>query len=298
MLTQEVTSHFVSAQDGLRLHVRDFGADEVGRLPVVCLPGLSRTAADFDVLAQALSDAATASPRRVLALDYRGRGLSDWDADSRNYDLRVESNDITSVLAALGVDRAVFIGTSRGGLHTMLLSALRPSLLAGAVLNDIGPVIAPEGLGRIKGYIGKVRPPADWTAAVAALRAIAGGHFTGLDESEWLAYARLTFQEKDGVIAGRYDPGLMDNLKQLDLAAIPELWPQFDGLQHIPLLVIRGANSDLLTPETADAMVRRHPRATLVTVAGQGHAPLLMDAPTIRHIADFVRLCDVVPSPA
>jgi pimeloyl-ACP methyl ester carboxylesterase len=259
---------------------------------VVCLPGLSRTVEDFDILATALSDGSRTAARRVVALDYRGRGLSDWDPDPRNYDLRVESSDITTVLTALGIARAIFVGTSRGGLHVMMLGALRPAFLAGAVLNDIGPVIAAEGLSRIKGYIGKLPQPKSWDEAVLALKQIAGGHFTGLDAQAWEAYARLTFQEKDGVIGARYDPGLMENLKLLDLDAIPELWPQFEGLQHIPLQIIRGANSDLLSATTADEMVRRHPNCDLVVVPGQGHAPLLMDDPTIDNIVAFVTRCD------
>lgn len=285
-------SRFVTAGDGLRLHVRDFGHAITDRLPVVCLPGLSRTADDFTILATALSDGRRTKPRRVLALDYRGRGLSDWDRDSRNYDLQVESGDITTVLTAFGVDRAIFVGTSRGGLHTMLLGAMRPAMIAGAVLNDIGPVIAAEGLLRIKGYIGKLPQPADWPEAVAVLKRIGGAHFTSLDDETWDAYARLTFKDDNGVLGARYDPGLMDNLELLDLDAIPELWPQFDGLQYVPLLVIRGENSDLLSRETADAMVARHPAAELVTVPGQGHAPLLLDEPTIGTIAAFTTRCD------
>lgn len=286
------TSRFVTAQDGLRLHARDFGESLSGALPVVCLPGLSRTADDFTVLATALSDGRGTKPRRVLALDYRGRGLSEWDPDSRNYDLRVESADVATVLTALGVDRAIFVGTSRGGLHTMLLGALRPAMIAGAVLNDIGPVIAAEGLLRIKGYVGKLPQPANWPEAVAVLKRIGGAHFTSLDDEAWDAYARLTFKDDSGVLGARYDPGLMDNLKLLDLDAIPELWPQFDGLQYVPLLVIRGENSDLLSRETANAMAARHPDAELVTVPGQGHAPLLLDEPTIGTIAAFTTRCD------
>ena len=285
------TSRYVTAQDGLRLHLLDFGDIRDDEMPVVCLPGLSRTAEDFTVLATVLSSGDRGPARRVVALDYRGRGLSDWDPDTRNYDLRVESGDIASVLTALGVSRAIFVGTSRGGLHTMLLSALRPALVGGAVLNDIGPVIAAEGLLRIKGYIGKLPQPTDWAGAVAILKRIGGAHFTGLTDEEWHSYAMLTFREKEGRLMSRYDPGLMDNLKLLDLGAIPELWPQFDGLQHVPLLVIRGENSDLLSVETAEAMVARHPDAELLTVPGQGHAPLLLDTPTIDRIAAFVARC-------
>lgn len=287
------TSRFVTAQDGLRLHARDYGDAASSLLPVVCLPGLSRPAEDFDLLARAIAR----QGRRVLALDYRGRGLSAWDPNPKNYDLRVESNDIADVLTALGVTRAVFVGTSRGGLHIMLLGALRPAFLAGAVLNDIGPVIAPEGLRRIKGYIGKAPPLTDWADAVRAMKLIADGRFTGLSEEDWIAYARLTFEERGGGIVSRYDPGLMVGLAALDLDNVPELWPQFDGLAHLPLMVVRGANSDLLGADTVAAMLDRHPGAELVEVAGQGHAPLLRDAPTIARIAAFVKGCDALAEP-
>ena len=286
-MTADPESRFVEVRDGLRLHARDYGDPASPLLPVVCLPGLSRTAEDFDRLARVLA----ADGRRVLALDYRGRGLSAWDPDPKNYDLQVESNDIADVLTALGVSRAVFVGTSRGGLHIMLLGALRPAFLAGVVINDIGPVIERAGLDRIKGYIGKAPPLRSWDDARAAMERIADGRFTGLDAAEWDAYARLTFQEKDGILAGRYDPGLLINLAAMDLDKIPELWPQFDGLAHLPLMVVRGANSDLFSSETAAAMLARHPGAELVTVPGQGHAPLLRDEATIERIAAFVERC-------
>src|SRR5262252_9532344 len=146
-------SLFVSAQDGLRLHVRAHGARTSRALPVVCLPGLARTAADFDTLAVAL---ASDRERRVLALDYRGRGKSDYDRKPANYNLQVELADVLSVLTALGIGRAAFVGTSRGGILTMLLAVARPAGLAGCVLNYIGPVIDLEGLIRIKGYVGKL----------------------------------------------------------------------------------------------------------------------------------------------
>ena len=289
----EGVSRFVTAQDGLRLHVREFAAGTTS-LPVVCLPGLARTAADFDWLATALSSGEHRPARRVVALDYRGRGLSDWDPNPRNYDFPIESADIATVLTAVEIGRAIFVGTSRGGLHTMLLSALRPALLAGAVINDIGPVIAVEGLRRIQGYVGKLPQPTDWAGAVEVIKQLGSTQFTAVTDDDWLRYAQLTFKEENGRFVARYDPGLMHNLQRLDLAALPELWPQFDGLQHVPVLVIRGGNSDLLTADTAAAMVERHPDAALFTVPGQGHAPLLMDDLTIDRITVFATHCDEV----
>lgn len=285
----DFASRTVEAPDGLQLHARDYGRTDPDAPTVLCLPGLARTAADFGPLARHLI--ACDPGRRVVALDYRGRGLSARDPDPARYDLPVESGDILAVLDALGVTEAVLVGTSRGGLHTMMLAAVRPALIRGAVLNDIGPVIEPAGLARIRGYIGKLPQPASWDEAVALLRGLAGAQFTGLRDADWLAYAETTFETRDGVFRTRYDPALMDNLAKLDLDAVPTLWPQFEALGAVPVLVIRGANSDLLSPATAAAMVARLPDCTLLTVPGQGHAPLLTDTPTTEAVERFVDRC-------
>ncbi len=282
-------SRSIETSDGLRLYARDYGSQEPGAPVVLCLPGLARTSADFDPLALHL--VASDPERRVLAIDYRGRGLSDRDPNPENYDLPVECDDILAVTDALGIDAAVLIGTSRGGLHTMMLAAVRPSLLRGALLNDIGPVIEADGLLRIRSYIGKLPQPSSWDEAVKLLRTIAGGQFTGLSEADWLAYAETTFEVRDGVFLPRYDPALMHNLSKLDLNAVPTLWPQFMALKAVPVLVVRGENSDLLSVETATEMTRQHPDCVLVTVPGQGHAPLLNDSATMAAIDQFVARC-------
>jgi pimeloyl-ACP methyl ester carboxylesterase len=274
---------FVQSADGLRLHARDYGGGE--GLPVICLPGLRRRAADFDALAQALAGAG----RRVLALDYRGRGGSDRDSDWQHYSLPVESGDIQQVLAACGVDRAVFVGTSRGGLHIMLLAAFRPGLVAAAVLNDIGPVIEPEGLAHIRAYLGKVPPLASLADAVAALQATMADDFTGLTDADWAAYARLTFRQPDGSFGPNYDLALAHTMDDVDLdQPLPTLWPQFEALAGAPLLVVRGANSRLFSAATCAEMARRHPGCETFVVAGQGHPPLLLDRPSIARLCSFV----------
>jgi pimeloyl-ACP methyl ester carboxylesterase len=285
----DVQSRFLSGPDGLKLHLRDYGPRDSAALPVVCLPGLARTAEDFAVLARAIAGGQAGGPRRVVALDYRGRGLSARDPDWRNYDLGVESADIQSLLAAVEIPEAIFVGTSRGGLHCMLLAAFRPTLLRAVVMNDIGPVLEPRGLARIRGYVGKLPRPKSWAGAVAMFQQVSGTHFTALSEADWMAYARLTLQETDGQLVPRYDPMLMKILERMDLEApLPDLWPQFEALSHLPLLVIRGANSDLLSNATLADMLKRHPGAQSLIVPGQGHAPLLHDAPTITRICNFL----------
>ena len=156
---------FVSAADGLHLYALDYGPQAGGALPVICLPGLARTSEDFHDLAEALSGDPV-HPRRVLSLDYRGRGRSEWDKDWHNYDIKVELNDTLQVLTAAGIERAIFIGTSRGGLITMALSAVSPELIAGAILNDVGPILETNGLMRIRSYVGKLPLPRTMSKAV------------------------------------------------------------------------------------------------------------------------------------
>lgn len=287
-------SRFYTSADGLTLHARDYGPADSRALPVVCLPGLARTAADFDVLARRLAAGGPAAPaRRVLALDYRGRGLSDWDPDWHHYDIAVEHGDILAVLAGAGIESAAFVGTSRGGLHVMVLATQKPALLRAAVLNDIGPVVENEGLRRISGYVGKLPQPASWAEAAALFRSMNGARFPALSEADWDAYAHLTLQEKDGRLVARYDPALMKTFEGVDLDKPgPTLWPQFDALAPIPLLVIRGANSDLLSQATFEEMARRHEGAEALLVPGQGHAPLLLDAPTVSQIVGFIARAD------
>ena len=287
MTTPTPISRFFTSKDGLRLHMKDWGAASPA-LPVVCLPGLSRTAADFDTLAARLC-----ATRRVVALDYRGRGLSDRDPDWKHYDLFVENIDILTVLEAEGIEAAIFVGTSRGGLHTMLMTGTRPKALRAVVLNDIGPVLDVEGLRRIQSYVGKLPRPSSWAGAVEIAKGIMGAHFTGLGEADWEAYARQTFEETEAGFAPRYDAAIMKAFAQMDLdKPIPALWPQFDALAPVPVLAIRGENSDLLSPQTLAEMARRHPHFEAMTVPGQGHAPLLRDEPTLARIEAFIARVD------
>ena len=285
----QVNEIFVSAMDGLRLHVREWPCPSSDAVPLVCLPGLARTAGDFDTIAAAIATGRGCEPRRVVALDYRGRGLSDRDKDWKNYDIFVENKDILTTLDAVGIEEAAFLGTSRGGLHIMVLAATRPGILRRAIFNDIGPVIEAKGLARIRGYVGKLPAPKSWDDAVDLCRGIMSAQFTGLSEDDWMAYAKLTFEEEKGAFVPRYDPRLTRQLELLDLdVPLPQLWPQYAGLQHVPLLAIRGENSDLLSPETLKQMAEKHPACQTYVVPGQGHAPLLLDEASIARVAAFL----------
>ncbi len=284
------TSRFVTAQDGLKLHLRDYGSAARGRLPVVCLPGLSRNSADFHLLAMTL---AGHGERRVVALDYRGRGRSDYDPNPANYTPAVETGDVISVLTALGIQRAVFVATSRGGILTMLLAALRPAVIAGAVLNDIGAVIEPAGLLRIKGYVGKLPKPESFEQAAEGMRALFAAQFPTLTAQDWLVEAKRSFKQVEGGLELTYDRALTRALDGVPPdGVLPPMWNQFDALGNIPLLVIRGGNSDILSGATVEAIRRRRPDLQFLEVPDQGHPPSLTDTESISRIAAFVAFCE------
>lgn len=286
------TSRFVSAPDGLRLHVRMYGAR--GRvLPIVCLPGLTRNGADFHELATALTRDA-AQPRLVITIDSRGRGRSGYDPNPENYSFPVELADVIAATTALEIGPAVFLGTSRGGILTMLLGAARPGAIAGVILNDIGPVIDPKGLVRIKGYAGKLPEPRSYEEGAEILRRLGDAQFPGLSTESWLTQARQVWRRENGKPVLSYDPNISKTLEGVDLERpLPPLWTQFDSLARVPLMVVHGGNSDLLSAATVDAMRERRLDIDVLEVPNQGHAPLLVEPGVIARIAAFVTLCDV-----
>ncbi len=260
-----------SARDGLKLRGRIYGGN-CGSTPVLCLPGLTRNSADFHQLATHLS--AGTAQRLVYTLDFRGRGMSDWDPDWHRYNPFIETDDVLAVVDGAGLDKVHIIGTSRGGIIIHVLAAVRPSILGSVVLNDIGPVIDGTGLVRIRHYLQSSNPLTGWKSAAEMLKAASSGQFSAWDDDEWLRQARLIFLEKGGKLIGNFDPGVAKTVTNFDLdQPIPELWPQFRGLAKVPLMAIRGDNSDLFSADTLAQMRAQRPDMAVINVPGQGHAP-------------------------
>ena len=282
---------FFTVRDGLRLYARRYpAAHPARRRPVLCLAGLTRNSRDFHRMACALANDPQA-PRDVYTLDTRGRGLSEHDTDWKNYNVPNETQDVIDFMTMAELAEAGIIGTSRGGLIALVLAALQPSRIGAVVLNDIGPVVETQGLMRIAGYVGRTPVPKSWGDAAKTVRALTQRDFPNLSDADAEAFARQLFNEKNGRPIAGYDAKLAKCLSVLD-GPMPQLWPQFAALKRVPVMVVRGANSDLLSEATVETMRKVHPALTSITVPNEGHAPLLWDQPTIGAIARFFTSTD------
>lgn len=269
------------SSDGLRLAYRDTGPRWGGRPPLLCLAGLTRSGTDFDWLLPHLPD-----DLRVIRPDYRGRGASAHDPDPARYTIAVEAADVVALLDHLGLGRVAVLGTSRGGLIAMALAATHRDRLAGVMLNDIGPEIAPEGLARIRDYLG--RPPqARSIAELLEVWPALNPGFRGVPRARWEEQLRRQFRETAEGLALSYDPALRAALPASG-AEPPSLWPLFDALDGLPLGAIRGANSDLLTPDTLAEMRRRRPDMIVAEVPDRAHVPFLDEPEALAAIAAFL----------
>ncbi len=273
--------------DGLTLHFRDYPADpalgHADRPPLLCMHGLTRNARDFAPLAQHL-----AGKWRLIVPEMRGRGMSEYAKDSMTYNPLTYVADVEVLLAQEGITRFIAVGTSLGGLMTMLLAAKDTTRLAGAILNDIGPDINREGIERIRQYVGQGRSYPSWMHAARALQEVHGAAHPAFGIEQWLEMAkRGMVLQPNGRIGLDYDMNIAEPFQHDDGAAPPDLWPAFDALRDVPLLVLRGELSDLLAPATLAEMQRRHPDAEVVTVPDVGHAPTL-DEPASRAAIDRV----------
>lgn len=285
------TDFFWTSPEGLPLHARDYApTPETGKLPVICIHGLTRNARDFEDLAPRIA----AAGRRVLAVDVRGRGLSARDPNPMNYHPGTYADDIVSLLRASGIEKAVFVGTSMGGLITMVLASIQPQAIAAAVLNDVGPELSPVGLGRIAGYTGMAPRFETWAEAVAYAEAINAAAFPAYTAEDWDVFARRLFDEQDGGFVLAYDPDISAPIKAAAQAAAqtaaktqaeggqalapPDMYPLFRALaKDRPLLLVRGGISDLIDAAIAERMRAAAPHMAYAEVPGVGHAPMLTE---------------------
>jgi pimeloyl-ACP methyl ester carboxylesterase len=275
------------SQDGLTLSGRQwFPARDTGHPTVLCIPGLSRNTRDFNMIADFLQQ----KDYHVIALDYRGRGDSDWDPEWQNYALPIEGHDIDDAISHLGITRFAVLGTSRGGMHAMAMThRYGPDRMIGVILNDIGPHLEMKSIHRIAASIGKVMEFGDFDALANHLTHMLSTQFSELGRKDWLKLAGQLASRKGEKVVLDYDPKLAHAFGFLDEGTpMPDLWHLFEGLEKIPLLIIHGALSDLLSEETCKKMLERHPDARLLTVPDQGHAPLLWDMETKVGIGEFL----------
>ncbi|MEQ6248747.1 alpha/beta hydrolase [Sulfitobacter sp. HNIBRBA3233] len=266
-----------TTSDGLDLYYEDDKADGI---PILCLAGLTRTTEDFDYVTPHLAGC------RVIKMDYRGRGQSDFDPDWKNYILPVECRDVLELLAHLDLDKVAILGTSRGGLNAMGLAAGAKDRLLGVALNDVGPVIEPGFVAFLKEYIG--RNPASRTIeeAAAAMRHVFVG-FDDVPDERWLAEARKQYRQTDAGLEITYDPHLRDATLAMADQEI-DLWPYFDALDGLPLALIWGENSALLAEGTVKLMQDRHPDMITARVPGRGHVPFLDEPQAVAALHDWI----------
>ncbi len=280
------------SRDGLVLAGRDYApARPTDRRPIVCLPGLTRNARDFEpALARLVAGSATSPARRCLTFDFRGRGASQYDPDASHYTPLTELGDTLDALDRLDVATFTAFGTSRGGIVTMLSGLVAPGRVAAAVLNDIGAVIELAGLLRIKGYVGRPLPSdIGWSELVAAIAHVNRDEFPRLDTAGFERFARRLFRDEGGRPAMDYDPAIARTLDAVTPETpMPDLWAAFDSLADVPTLLVRGGLSDLLTRDTVAAMAARHPLLSVHEVPDEGHAPLFDDAASLDALVAFL----------
>ena len=253
--------------------------------------GLTRNLLDFSDLANHLSQ------YRVLSVDQRGRGKSNWDPDLANYTPTVQAGDMLALLDQLKIKRVVLIGTSNGGLMALLMGAIQAARVAGIILNDIGPEIPISALKRISISLTGLKPVKSWNEAAKQAKQINEIALPNYTEADWDAFARRTyFEDATGVPVPAYDPALIQVLNRLDFTtALPDMWPIWPAIAAIPILAIRGAISDVVTRELLDAMVARHPRTQAVEVPDRGHVPMLDEPVALKAIDAFLSGLEVAP---
>ncbi|MCF6216594.1 MAG: alpha/beta hydrolase [Emcibacter sp.] len=280
---------YYRSHDGLKLYYRDYNAESSHNPPLLCLHGLTRNSKDFDRFAAHFSSAQGVK-RRVISLDIRGRGKSEYDPDYRNYQIPTYIQDVLGLLAHEKLTQATAVGTSMGGLISMAIGAMNSGILKGIILNDIGPEIDPRGLERISGFVGNGHVLQNWQQAISGMKVLNGWLFPDYSDAEWDMFARNTFREQDdGTIVANYDPAIGKAMKESAESTISlDLWPMFAAISPIPVLTLRGENSDILSSETLLKMARSHPEFTALTVPNRAHTPDLFEDISLKTIDKFI----------
>jgi pimeloyl-ACP methyl ester carboxylesterase len=280
---------FFETSDGTKLFADDRGPMVTQATPLLCLPGLTRNSKDFTTIFEKYAD-----KRRVIAMDLRGRGRSSYAQDAKSYTLVTELSDVIGLLDHIGVARVAVLGTSRGGLIGQLMAASFNNRLAGLLLNDIGPEINPQGLKRILNYVGKAISFASWDEAASTLASQSPG-FSGVSSEKWVVAAKRIYIERDGQIIPDYDLRLGENnisFADIDAGKVPDLWPITSALLNIPVTVLRGAGSDLLTETTVHKMEAQLPTLKHYDLANRGHVPFLDEPESIHAIEEWLTIVD------
>lgn len=275
---------YYQVPDGLTLYARDYPGPDDRAGCVLLMHGLTRNSRDFDVLADRLS-----MHFRILVPEQRGRGRSEWDSQPDRYGIPTYVNDMFELLEAVGEDHVAAVGTSMGGLMAMVMNAMRPGVFTHVVLNDIGPELSKEGLDRISGYVGQGGIISTWEEAVAYNRAINAVAFPSLSDQQWGEFTRQLFGERNGAPFLDYDPAISQAVRSDEGSALqPDLWSVYAQLESQPLMLIRGAISDLLDSDIKDRMIQSVPDLLYLEVADVGHAPMLIDDAVTEALENFL----------
>lgn len=273
---------YFTVRDGLRLHYREYPGS-ADKPPLLCLPGLTRNARDFAEFAERYSPGF-----RVIALDFRGRAASDYDPVPARYHPMTYAGDVIELLDQLGIAQAIFVGTSLGGLTTMVVAAMAPQRIAAAIINDVGPDVNPAGIDRILSYVGNDVRFKSWDEAAATVAKNYGVKFDRFTHADWVAMVKRNCREENGEIRFDYDMAIAEPFKTVGPTPAIDPWPFFIALGSKPLLIVRGEKSDLLTAETAEKMLAAAPGSKLAVIPGVGHAPELSEPEAVGAIDEFL----------
>ena len=277
------------SKDGLTLYAKSYGS-ETADLNVLCMHGLTRNHKDFEPMIDALIEKGVSA--RFIAVDVRGRGQSDRDTKTENYTPLVYAGDMVDLLDHLGISETVLIGTSMGGLMSMVMMSMIPDRILGVVLNDIGPVLEQKGLDRISGYVGENIPKPDLKDAAKGISEVQASAFPGKSAEFWFDFAKRTYRLRDdGLFELDYDPEIARSIGEVKPTFFTKLamWKLFKAMKKVPLLLVRGGLSDLLSEKIASKMIRKHGHAKLATVPNVGHAPILNEPEALNAIKDFLK---------